>query len=201
MPCAGPALTLDVPVHDHVAVQVGDALEDLPRVFARDVLGERPVRLQLVLHRALPKNTGHECHRGDKAQISSVHSSPGCSTLNSGSAEAFLGGSLSICPKKPSLTTARTGWHGKNTLRRFCLLAQLAVKTSNRTIQQAELKSLSFWRASFSLTCCTMILVIQLPGFTCWPKSFEVLWQNKFRLKKRTGLVTVTENAFQVQDT
>lgn len=44
------ALTLYVPVHNHVAVKVRDALEDLPGVFPGDVFREGPVRFQLVFH-------------------------------------------------------------------------------------------------------------------------------------------------------
>lgn len=46
-------ITFDVPMYDHVAVQVEDALEDLPRVPPGHVLSQGPVCLQLVLYGAL----------------------------------------------------------------------------------------------------------------------------------------------------
>lgn len=46
-------LTFDVSVYDHVAVQVGDSLEDLPGVPPRHLLCEGSVGFQLVLHGAL----------------------------------------------------------------------------------------------------------------------------------------------------
>ena len=46
-------LTFDVSVHDHVAVQVGHSLEDLPGVSAGHLLRQSPVGFQLVLYRAL----------------------------------------------------------------------------------------------------------------------------------------------------
>ena len=50
-------LTFDVSVHDHVAVQVGHALQDLTRVAPRHVFRQRSVRLQLVLDGALRSTT------------------------------------------------------------------------------------------------------------------------------------------------
>lgn len=45
--------TFDVSVHNHVAVQVGDALQDLPAVSPGHLLRQSPVGLQLVLYRPL----------------------------------------------------------------------------------------------------------------------------------------------------
>lgn len=45
--------TFDVPVDNHVAVQVGHALQDLLGVLPGHVFRERPIGLQLVFHRAL----------------------------------------------------------------------------------------------------------------------------------------------------
>jgi len=42
-------LTFDVPVYDHVAVQIGHALQDLSCVLPGHVFCQRPVGLQLVL--------------------------------------------------------------------------------------------------------------------------------------------------------
>lgn len=49
--------TFDVSVDDHVTVQVGHPLQDLPGVAPRHVFRQRSVRLQLVLNGALGKNT------------------------------------------------------------------------------------------------------------------------------------------------
>lgn len=46
-------LTFDVSVDDHVAVQIGHPLQDLPGVAPRHVFRQRSVRLQLVLNGAL----------------------------------------------------------------------------------------------------------------------------------------------------
>lgn len=46
-------LTFDVSMHDHVAVQVGDSLQDLPAVSPGHLLRQSPVSLQLVLYRPL----------------------------------------------------------------------------------------------------------------------------------------------------
>lgn len=46
-------LTFDVSVDDHVAVQVGHPLQDLPGVAPRHVFRQRSVRFQLVLNGAL----------------------------------------------------------------------------------------------------------------------------------------------------
>ena len=46
-------VTFDVPVDDHVAVEVEDALEDLPGVPPGHVLCQSTIRLQLVLDGAL----------------------------------------------------------------------------------------------------------------------------------------------------
>lgn len=40
-------------MHNHVAVQVGDSLQDLPAVSPGHLLRQGPVGLQLVLYRAL----------------------------------------------------------------------------------------------------------------------------------------------------
>lgn len=48
--------TFDVSVDDHVAVQVGHPLQDLPGVAPRHVFRQRSVRLQLVLNGALGEN-------------------------------------------------------------------------------------------------------------------------------------------------
>ena len=45
--------TFDVSVYNHVAVQVGHALQDLSRVLPGDVFRQRPVGLQLIFHRTL----------------------------------------------------------------------------------------------------------------------------------------------------
>lgn len=45
-----PLLTLDVPVNNHVAVQVGHSLQDLPGVFSGHTLCQSSVGLQLVFH-------------------------------------------------------------------------------------------------------------------------------------------------------
>lgn len=47
--------TFDVPVDDHVAVQVGHAFQDLPRVLPGHIFRQRTVGLQLVLDRTLEK--------------------------------------------------------------------------------------------------------------------------------------------------
>lgn len=46
----GYLLTFNVPVDDHIAVQVEDSLQDLPGVLPRDVLGQSTVSFQLVLY-------------------------------------------------------------------------------------------------------------------------------------------------------
>lgn len=50
---ASSLLTLDVTMHDHVAVQVGHALQDLPCILAGHTLRQSSVGLQLVFYRAL----------------------------------------------------------------------------------------------------------------------------------------------------
>lgn len=49
--------TFDVSVDDHVTVQVGHPLQDLPGVAPRHVFRQRSVRLQLILDGALGKKT------------------------------------------------------------------------------------------------------------------------------------------------
>lgn len=61
--------TFDVPVDDHVAVQVGHALQDLPGVAARHVLRQRPVRLQLVLDGALNTTEGGQRQEEFREQV------------------------------------------------------------------------------------------------------------------------------------
>lgn len=58
-------LTFDVSVHNHVAVQVGDSLQDLPAVSPGHLLRQSPVSLQLVLDRPLKaKNKGTTLEKG-----------------------------------------------------------------------------------------------------------------------------------------
>lgn len=51
-------ITFDVSVYNHVAVQVGDSLEDLPGVSPGHLLCEGSVGFQLVLHGTLEENSG-----------------------------------------------------------------------------------------------------------------------------------------------
>lgn len=45
-----PLLTLDVPVNDHVAMQVRHAFQDLSGVFSGHTLRQSSIGLQLVFH-------------------------------------------------------------------------------------------------------------------------------------------------------
>lgn len=56
--------TFDVPVDDHVAVQVGHPLQDLPGVAPRHIFRQGTVRLQLVLDGTL---------QGSKVVITTSH--------------------------------------------------------------------------------------------------------------------------------
>lgn len=54
-------LTFNVPVDNHIAVQVEDSLQDLPGVLPSDVLRQSTVRFQLVLYRTLERgNIGQQ---------------------------------------------------------------------------------------------------------------------------------------------